>query len=82
MQIAADRLRRLAATILEAAGSAPAEADAVASRLVGANLAGHDSHGVIRVAKYLDWHARGLVLANQHAQVVRESSFLPSLSRL
>ncbi|MEL7029375.1 MAG: malate dehydrogenase, partial [Pseudomonadota bacterium] len=33
------------ADILSAAGSAPAEAEAVAAHLVGANLRGHDSHG-------------------------------------
>ncbi len=73
MQIAADRLRRLAATILEAAGSAAAEADAVAGRLVGANLAGHDSHGVIRVPQYVDQVRAGQILPNRTALVVSDS---------
>jgi uncharacterized oxidoreductase len=73
MQIAADRLRRLAATILEAAGSAAAEADAVASRLVGANLAGHDSHGVIRVPQYVDQVRAGQIVPNRSALVVSET---------
>ena len=70
--VAADVLRALAADIFRAAGSEAHEATLVGDHLVDANLAGHDSHGVIRVSKYLDWHARGMVLANRHATVVRE----------
>ena len=66
-------LRALAASVFEAAGSSASEAQLVGNHLVDANLAGHDSHGVIRIAKYLDWHARGLVLANQHPSVVKDS---------
>ena len=54
-------------------GSASAEAGIVSDHLVDANLAGHDSHGVIRVPKYIDWHAKGMVLANGHAAIVRET---------
>jgi len=68
-----DALRTFAASVFCAAGSADAESQLVGDHLVDANLAGHDSHGVIRIAKYLYWHSRGLVLANQHAKVVRES---------
>jgi hydroxycarboxylate dehydrogenase B len=79
MQIAADRLRRLAAAILEAAGSAAAEADAVAARLVGANLAGHDSHGVIRVPQYVDQVRAGQIAPNRTAVVVSETDALTVL---
>ena len=72
-RIAADALRALVARAFEASGSAAQEAATIAGHLVDANLAGHDSHGVIRVPKYLDWHAHGMVLANRHAHVVRES---------
>src|SRR5207253_4922089 len=67
-------LRAFAAAVFRATGSTEDEARIVGDHLVDANLAGHDSHGVIRVAKYLDWHARGMVLANQHARVERESA--------
>ena len=73
MQIAADPLRRLAATILAAAGSSAEEADKVAARLVDANLAGHDSHGVIRVPQYVGQVKSGAILANRHAEVVGET---------
>jgi uncharacterized oxidoreductase len=66
-------LRAFVASVFVAAGSSDTEAHIVGDHLVDANLAGHDSHGVIRVAKYLRWHARGMVLANRHAVVVREA---------
>jgi uncharacterized oxidoreductase len=73
MDIAADRLRQLAATILGAAGSSAEEAQKVAVRLVGANLAGHDSHGVIRVPQYVDQVQGGSIVPNRTAEVVRET---------
>ena len=73
-RIAAGELRDFVARAFIHAGSSEEEARIVGDHLVDANLAGHDSHGVIRVAKYLDWHARGMVLANQHARVERESA--------
>ena len=79
MQIAADRLRQLAATILQAAGSSAAEAEKVAARLVGANLAGHDSHGVIRVPQYVGQVADGTIVPNQTAEVVRETEVVTVL---
>ena len=72
-RIAAGELREFVARAFVAAESSSEEARVVGDHLVDANLAGHDSHGVIRVAKYLDWHARGMVLANRRATVVRES---------
>ena len=79
MQIAADRLRQLAATILQAAGSSAAEAEKVATRLVGANLAGHDSHGVIRVPQYVGQVGDGTIVPNQNAEVVRETEVVTVL---
>jgi len=73
-RIAADELRDFVARAFIHAESSEDEARIVGDHLVDANLAGHDSHGVIRVAKYLDWHARGMVLANQHARIERESA--------
>jgi len=72
-RIPVDALRAFTASVFRAAGSDEREARLVGDHLVDANLAGHDSHGAIRIAKYLDWHAAGQVLANQHAQIVRES---------
>jgi uncharacterized oxidoreductase len=73
-RVAVAELRSFVAAMFRASGSDAAEATLVGDHLVDANLAGHDSHGVIRVPKYLDWHARGMVLANRHATIVRESA--------
>ena len=70
--IEAGALTRVVAAIFAASGSDAAEADALADHLVEANLVGHESHGVIRVAKYMDWQRRGLVRANRRARIAEE----------
>lgn len=64
------------AAVFAAAGSSAEESRIVADHLVEANLQGHDSHGVIRVTKYVDWCKAGQVVANRHAQVVTDSGAL------
>jgi uncharacterized oxidoreductase len=71
-RIASAALAPVVAAIFAASGSDEAEAAALAEHLVEANLVGHESHGIIRVAKYLDWKRRGLVRANRHAQIADE----------
>jgi uncharacterized oxidoreductase len=66
-------LRAFVAAVFRATGSDSSEARTVGDHLVDANLAGHESHGVIRISKYVDWHAKGMVIANRHAMIVRES---------
>ena len=51
--VSAPQLRTVTETIFQAAGATPAIAEAVADALVLANLAGHDSHGVIRIPAYV-----------------------------
>ena len=58
------RLTALVEAIMRGAGCNADEAHTVASRLVDANCAGHESHGVIRVAKYLDWVRDGTLVPN------------------
>ena len=53
LRIEADRLRTIGSTLLRAAGAAPEEADAVATGCINANLAGHDSHGIIAIPTYI-----------------------------
>ncbi len=52
--LAADRLEQFITTIFERAGAPTDHARCVADHLVRANLAGHDSHGAIRVPQYID----------------------------
>jgi uncharacterized oxidoreductase len=73
---AADKLKATVASVCSAAGSEPAEAELIARRLVDANLAGHDSHGVIRLPRYISNLANGGVFANRHVTVVLETSAL------
>jgi uncharacterized oxidoreductase len=49
----ADRLIAFARDLFQAGGISPEESDLVARSLVDGNLAGHDSHGVIRIPQYL-----------------------------
>ena len=72
VHIPAAELERFVTRILSAAGASPAEAARVAHHLVGANLAGHDSHGVVRVPRYVEWHAAGHIVSGQSAQVVTD----------
>ena len=70
LRVPALGLTRVLARIFEAAGGSPAEAGAIAENLVGANLAGHDSHGVIRTERYLMWLERGVLNFDRHAETV------------
>src|SRR5260370_7243223 len=51
--VRADRLTRIGAALLKAAGATEEEANAVAVGCVNANLAGHDSLGVIALPTYI-----------------------------
>ncbi|MEH3144399.1 MAG: malate/lactate/ureidoglycolate dehydrogenase [Methylobacterium frigidaeris] len=73
MQIAADGLSAYVRDIFTAEGCAPAEAERIGRYLVAANLTGHDSHGVIRVPRYVSWLREGEVVANQTPQIVSDS---------
>ena len=62
-------LRDFVSTILSAAGCSPGESELVARLLVEANLAGHDSHGVIRVPRYLQMLRDHLIFADRKVQL-------------
>ncbi|HEX8010057.1 MAG TPA: malate/lactate/ureidoglycolate dehydrogenase [Casimicrobiaceae bacterium] len=70
--VAAPRLVELVSAIMHAAGCNATEAATIARRLTDANLVGHDSHGVLRVGKYLAWMRAGWVVANQQPTLVFE----------
>ena len=67
--IAPDALTAVVAAILRAAGSNEREAGLVAGNLVGANLAGHDSHGIGMLPRYIDIALAGDLPPNQHARI-------------
>ena len=68
-----DLLRGFMADIYTAAGCERAEADRVAHHLLSANLTGHDSHGVIRTPRYVQWLQEGKVKAGQQLTIVHDT---------
>ncbi len=69
----AAKLVQLVTAIMQGAGCNATEAATVARRLVDSNLVGHDSHGVIRVGKYLEWVRAGWLVPNASPAVVFEN---------
>ncbi len=62
------------ARIFAATGSPADEAQRVAEHLVGANLRGHDSHGVIRTPGYVTLASTGVLKPGAASSIVRESA--------
>ena len=69
----ASKLVPLVAAIMQGGGCSGREAEIVARRLVDSNLVGHDSHGVLRVGKYLEWVRDGTLRPNQTPTIAFES---------
>ena len=66
------RLRRVIRTLLERAGSEPAEAVQVADHLVDANLRGHDSHGIGMIPHYVHNITNQTMCPNTALSVVKD----------
>jgi len=71
----AEELRMISFKIFKAAGATNEEAQLVSELLVKANLAGQDSHGVMRIPSYIRGIQRGELILGAEAEVVRETSF-------
>ena len=69
-------MQNFACDIFRAAGSDAEEGRIIADHLVEASLMGHDSHGVIRISKYVDWARAGQVLPNRHAEIATDGGAL------
>jgi uncharacterized oxidoreductase len=52
--VTAEHLRQIASGLLIAAGASEEEAAVIARYNIGANLVGHDSHGIILIPSYID----------------------------
>src|SRR2546428_381327 len=68
-----ERLRPIIAEIFHVIGTADDLADQVAWSLIDANLAGHDSHGVIRVPGYVKMIREGQLDPAARPAVIRET---------
>ncbi len=72
-RVTAEALQRCSCEILERAGLKPDDAQKVAEVLVWANLRGTDSHGVIRLPRYLRLIDYGLMNATPDIRKIRET---------
>jgi hydroxycarboxylate dehydrogenase B len=73
LTISADRLSKVATDIFRAAGASPENTECVVSALIGANLAGHDSHGILRVPAYVNDIKNGRLDPKAAPEVVHEA---------
>ena len=73
-RVQADRLKEIASSLLQAAGASRDEASTVARHCIGANLAGHDSHGIIAVPTYIDRMKVGHIVPGATIEIVQETA--------
>ena len=55
------------------------EARTIAERLAGSNLVGHDSHGIARVPRYVEWMEKGWVFPNLKPEIVIDAGAMGCL---
>ena len=68
-----DGLTATLTEIFQAAGGSTEEAAVIAKNLVAANLAGHDSHGVVRTQRYCTWVETGNVFFGRSVSTIVDS---------
>lgn len=71
--ISAGDLNEYIAEIFAKAGCNAVESARIADNLVEANLTGHDSHGVIRTPRYVQWLSEGKLLAGRETSTVSDA---------
>ncbi|MDB5377087.1 MAG: Ldh family oxidoreductase [Rubritepida sp.] len=72
-KVPAERLREIGKALLMANNVPEDEASTVARHVVNANLAGHDSHGVIMLPNYIDRVRAGQIVPGAPFTIVQES---------
>lgn len=72
-KVQADRLREIGRALLVANGVPEEEAATVARHCIAANLAGHDSHGIIQIPGYIDRMKAGHIVPGAAFTIVQES---------
>ena len=72
--IQAERLTEIANTLLQSAGASEDEASTVARHCIGANLVGHDSHGIISIPTYIERMQVGHIVPGAPIEVVQETA--------
>ena len=69
-----EQLRKSGFEIFKAAGATDEEARIVSDLLVESNLAGHDSHGVLRIPQYVGMMRNRSIKLGANVDIVRETS--------
>jgi len=76
VMLKASALEEFVRDIFVKAGCSPEEGARVGKYLVAANLTGHDSHGVVRVPRYVQMKNDGLITADQKVAIEVETPVL------
>ncbi|MBM3531921.1 MAG: malate/lactate/ureidoglycolate dehydrogenase [Alphaproteobacteria bacterium] len=76
VMLKASALEEFVRDIFVKAGCSPEEGARVGKYLVAANLTGHDSHGVVRVPRYVQMKNDGLITADQKVSIEVETPVL------
>src|SRR4029077_17697272 len=71
--VSADRLSDIANALLQAAGASAEEAATIARYNIGANLVGHDSHGIILIPQYIDRIKAGHIVPGAPWEIKQET---------
>lgn len=72
-RLPAERVKEIGEGLLIAAGAPAAEAETVMRHCVNANLAGHDSHGIIMIPSYIERVKVGHIVPGAPWKIVQES---------
>jgi uncharacterized oxidoreductase len=73
-RVTAQEIEKIVHHILRAAGAPDEHARTVAQHLADCNLAGHDSHGLIRVIQYIQQIKEGAIIPDTTPVIVTETS--------
>lgn len=76
IRVPANILRQLVTDTFAAAGCSAEEAARIGYYLTASNLSGHESHGVLRVPRYLHWLSEGNITRDQTITVVNDNDVL------
>lgn len=71
--IAAGQLQTIAAQLLQGAGASEEEAAIVSRHCIAANLAGHDSHGIIQIPGYIARIKQGHIIPGAPFEIAQET---------
>jgi LDH2 family malate/lactate/ureidoglycolate dehydrogenase len=68
-----DELEKIATALLIGAGASEEESKVISRLSIAANLAGHDSHGIIQIPTYIDRVNRGHIVPGAEYEIVKDT---------